>query len=223
MGLNQSAENQIYDRIKNAITKRYIRQGNQLVETTIANQLGVSRTPVRAAIKRLVYDGYAEFVPNKGAFIITPSDEEILEAFAVRLTLETMAVELAAKNMTVSEIKTLYKYVEDETKIFNENRYDEYYKVNNDIHFSIARASGNKILYQYIQDIINKSKIFQILADPIESYSIGHPTIEEHIHIIKAVEKRDVKAAKKEMKIHLKNTLNELRGNRTLPEDYLSL
>jgi len=69
----QNSENSVYQKLKTAIRKRYIKQGSQLVEVTLAQKLGVSRTPVRSAIKKLEAEGLVNSIPNRGAFVITPT------------------------------------------------------------------------------------------------------------------------------------------------------
>ena len=102
-----NSEDTVYLKIKNAIRKRYIKQGSQLVEGSLAQNLGVSRTPVRSAIRRLEADGLVKSIPNRGAFVITPTLKEIEETFLVRGHLEQMAAHLAAKSITPGQIATL--------------------------------------------------------------------------------------------------------------------
>jgi len=86
-----NTEDYVYGKLKNAIFKRYIRPDTRLVESKIAEQLGVSRTPVRGAIKRLAHDGFVKLSNNKGASIVKPTTKEIYDTFAVRAQLEKMA------------------------------------------------------------------------------------------------------------------------------------
>jgi DNA-binding GntR family transcriptional regulator len=219
---NSSMEDYVYNRLKTALIKRYIRQGCQLVETAIANQLDVSRTPVRAAIKRLNYEGYVRFIINKGAFVVKPGAAEIREAFAVRIPLEKMAVGLAARLISNKELKSLRRQMEKEISIFEQRKIVDDYKINDNIHFTIAKASGNKFLHHYIKDIINRTTIYLVLADPVEKMEIN-PSIEEHLLIIRALEDRDPAAAEKTMVAHLKSNLDTLNLESILPKDYISL
>ena len=102
-----NSEDSVYRKLKTAIRKRYIRQGSQLVEIALAQQLGVSRTPVRSAIKRLEAEGLVNSIPNRGAFVITPTQKEIEETFLVRAQLEIMATRLTTANITKKQIQEL--------------------------------------------------------------------------------------------------------------------
>ena len=125
-----NSEDSVYRKLKTALRKRYIKQGSQLVEVALAQQLGVSRTPVRSAIKRLEAEGLVNSIPNRGAFIITPTQREIKENFLVRAQLEMMATRLTATNITPKQIQELRDLIQVETKVFDKNNLDEYYVAN---------------------------------------------------------------------------------------------
>lgn len=218
-----SMEEFVYNKLKNAIYKRYIRPNSKLVETAIAEQLGVSRTPVRAAIKKLVYDGFVQLKTNKGAYVIKPTIREIKDTFAVRTHLEEMSSYLAAKNIKEYQIHNLRELLEEEKKISKIKDLGEYYQFNDKFHLEIAKASGNKLLLQYVSDVISKTNIYLILFDPF--YQMGiNPSIKEHLDIILALEKRNQKEAKEAMRIHLKSALEGMKLEEieeNIPKDYL--
>lgn len=216
-------EETVYRRIRNAIYKRYIRPSSQLVETTIAEQLGVSRTPVRAALKRLVYDGFAQIIPNKGVFVIKPTIKEIKDAFAVRMFLETKAAGLAADNINNDDINYLCQLQNEEKLIFESRDIDNYYHFNDSFHFTIAELSGNPILSEYIHNIVGRTTIYLILFDPFYQMEIN-PSIDEHLHIIEALKRKDSADSSKAMEIHLASAMegmNLQEIEESVPEDFL--
>ncbi len=87
-----SQEKLAYDKIKTAVSKGYIKRGSKLKEVSLSKSLDMSRATVKGAIKRLVYEGLAEHVPNKGVSVVNPSFEEIKQSFQVRAQLEKMAL-----------------------------------------------------------------------------------------------------------------------------------
>ena len=218
-------EDFVYQKLKNAIYKRYIRPNSQLVENTIGEQMGVSRTPVRGAIKRLVYEGFVRLVPNKGAFVIQPTAFEIKQAFDVRIILETMSAELACNNIKTGDVLNLKRLIQEEKKIFQKKDLNSYYSVNDNFHLTIAKASGNSILLQYVQDIINRTNVYLILFDPFYQREIN-PSMNEHSRIVEALSSRDAGEAKKSMELHLNSALKGMRLEKTesnAPDDYLFL
>ncbi len=215
----------VYERLKNAIYKRFVRPNSQLVESTIAEQLGVSRTPVRAAIKKLVYQGFVQLHPNKGAFVIKPTIAEIKQTFEVRMNLEEMSASLAATRITEIELEYLGNLIEEEKKIFQQRDLDNYYRFNDEFHFKIAEISGNKILEQYVGDIISRTNIYLILFDPFYQMLIN-PSIEEHLIIVEALQSRSPKRAKEAINVHLDSALKGMNleeVEENIPEDYLFL
>ncbi|MBU1564962.1 MAG: GntR family transcriptional regulator, partial [Proteobacteria bacterium] len=148
-----NSEDAVYRKLKTAIRKRYIKQGSQLVEVALAQQLGVSRTPVRSAIKRLEAEGLVNSIPNRGAFVITPTQKEIEETFLVRAQLEIMATRLASSRITPKQIEDLRNLISLESKVFDESNLDDYYAANDNLHLKIAELSGNRVLYSYIKEL----------------------------------------------------------------------
>ena len=219
--MKESNEEFVYQKLKNAIIKRYIKQGTKLVETALANQLKVSRTPVRGAIRRLAHEGFAIYETNKGACVIAPDIEEIQGAFFVRTQLEKAAARLAAENITDAQLARLQCFLDEEAQVFENHDLEEYYRINEGIHLTIAQASGNPVLIRYIEELLNRTKIYLILYDPFFSMPI-YPTIHEHKQLVDALKTRNPDVAEKEMEIHLNSTFEGL-DIQVLPEDYIAL
>lgn len=219
--MKKNNEEFVYQKLKNAIIKRYIKQGTKLIETALAKQLKVSRTPVRAAIRRLTYEGFATYKTNKGACVIAPGLEEIQGAFFVRTQLEKASARLAVKNITAAHWAVLYDLLEEETQAFENHDVEEYYRINEGLHLTIAQASGNPVLIRYIEELLNRTRIYLILYDPFFSMPI-YPSIHEHKRLVDVLKTRDPDAAEKEMEIHLNSTFEGL-DFKVLPEDYIAL
>ncbi len=216
-----NSEDSVYRKLKTAIRKRYIRQGSQLVEVALAQQLGVSRTPVRSAIKRLESEGLVNSIPNRGAFVITPTQREIEETFLVRAQLEIMAVRLAITNITPKMVLELRDLIQVETTIFDKNNLDEYYAMNDSLHLKIAEFSDNRVLYSYINDLLDRTRIFLILYDPF--YKIEYCPTKEHETIVDAIANGDPDLACAAITEHINSAINGLETAGQLPEDYLTL
>ena len=216
-----NSEDSVYRKLKTAIRKRYIRQGSQLVEVALAQQLGVSRTPVRSAIKRLEAEGLVNSIPNRGAFVITPTQREIEETFLVRAQLEIMAIRLTATRITQEQCQELRDLIQRETTVFDKNNLDEYYAANDALHLKIAEFSGNRVLYSYINDLLDRTRIFLILYDPF--YKLEYSPTTEHEAIVEAIASHDVERACAAVKEHINSSINGLESAGQLPEDYLSI
>ena len=205
----RSMEEYVYDCIKEALIKRRIRPRSQLVETTIAEQLEVSRTPVRAAIRRLQYEGYVEIEPMRGAFVIKPTIKEIQDTFAVRICLESRAAELAAEHIRGDDCLEMEKLIELEESSFETRNFQIYNDANSQIHLFVAGMSDNRVLHQHIRELLDKTGIYLVLFDPF--YQIEHnPSMNEHRLILSALEERNGKKAAAMMADHLMKTMEGL-------------
>lgn len=216
-----NSEDAVYRKLKTAIRKRYIKQGSQLVEVALAQQLGVSRTPVRSAIKRLEAEGLVNSIPNRGAFVITPTQKEIEETFLVRAQLEIMAARLTSKRITPKQVEDLRNLISLEIKVFDDSNLDEYYSANDNLHLKIAELSGNRVLHAYIKELLDRTRIFLILYDPF--YKLEYRPTSEHEAIIDALAAGDAERAAAAVEIHISSSINGLESAGQLPEDYLSL
>lgn len=217
-----NSEEAVYKKIKNAIRKRYIKQGSQLVEGGLAQKLGVSRTPVRSAIKRLEAEGLVNSIPNRGAFVITPTLKEIEETFLVRGHLEQMAARLTASTITDEQITELKKLIDREEKVFNVDNFDEYYIVNDTFHLKIAEFSANTVLTSYVSELLDRTRIFLILFDPFVKLTIS-PSLEDHRQIIEALSKRDPDLAAQSVANHIRSSIDDLETAELVPDDYLTI
>lgn len=219
----KNMEELVYKEIKLSIYNRFIRPGSQLVEEAIANRLRVSRTPVRGAIKRLEHEGYVQLIPNRGAFVIKPTAEEMKDAYSVRLLLEKQSAGLAAVRIGKEEIESLYKLIDEEKQIFDPLDTDSYYKMNDSFHAIIARASQNKLLFEYVEDIVSRTTIYVVLFDPLDKLKIN-PSIEEHTAIVKALESGNSLKAEQAMENHLLSVIDGLKlEDSGSDEDFLFL
>ena len=216
-----TSEETVYHKLKTAIRKRYIKQGSKLVETTLADKLGVSRTPVRSAIKRLEVEGLVNSITNRGAFVITPTRKEIEEAFQVRTALEAMAIEQAITKASQEQIDEIWQLIEQEKEILKTKKMEDYWKINDAIHLLIADMSGNSMLKSYIGELLDRTSLYLVLYDPFSRLEYS-PTA-EHERIARALENGDEKEARAAIVDHLKSSTSNVQVAEELPEDYLVL
>ena len=117
----------IYEKLRQAILEEKFKAGERLIETTIADLLGVSRTPIREAFKQLEADGLIKSIPRKGVIVQGVSLEDALEIYEIREALEGMASRLACKRISKEELQEIRSIITSmETSIEDEN--DKEYK-----------------------------------------------------------------------------------------------
>lgn len=217
-------EDLAYNKVKIAISKGYIKKGSKLKEVSLSKSLKMSRATVKGAVKRLVFEGLAEYSPNKGTSVVNPSLKEIQESFLVRAQLEKTATSLAAMELGPEDFLELYTLIEKEKDIFKARELNLYYEINNAIHLKIAEKSGNQVLFHYIKELLQKTTIFLILFDPFyQLVEVYNTSPAEHQKIVQLLEDKNGEQAGLAMEHHLASAVSGIDVNRLFPTDYLTV
>lgn len=206
-----TTENLAYEYLRKAIINKKLYPNTKIVEMELAGQLGVSRTPVRAALKQLAYEGLIDMIPNKGAFVSSPSLDEVVEVFEAKKIVETQAAALASQRITPWEIELLEKCMEAEALTHKERDLLAFNKVNYEFHTIVGQASGNRYLEKYVSELTTKSNLYLIFYDRFIETNIEDSAVyKEHMNIIEALKKGDKDRCIREMYKHLEHTYQGL-------------
>jgi GntR family transcriptional regulator, rspAB operon transcriptional repressor len=152
----KSLRDEVYELLQNRIVSGKFAPGEWLRQEEIASQLGVSQTPVREALDLLVSNGLAERVPYRGVHVISLSQREIVEAYIMRLVLETLIARLAACNRTPERLTTLLELLSASENLTRLEDMPELREVNKALHKQVALASGNTLLASLYEITANK-------------------------------------------------------------------
>lgn len=146
-GSPTSAAETAYVQIKDQIIQGTLQAGARLPESDLAASLGISRTPVREALRRLAVEGFVEFFSNRGAQVTVYTDRDIDEVFELRTALEGLAARLAATRVTPLLIRRLRELADVmDTVPMTDEGLDRMTAANNEFHRLVVEASGNKRL-----------------------------------------------------------------------------
>jgi len=185
-----SLRNKVFKYIKTQIIKGQYNPGESLVESKLAEELGVSRTPIREAIRLLELEGLVETTPNKGAVVLGISPKDVEDIYAIRQLVEGLAARWAAERMTPGDKKELQKVLDLMEFYAHRQDLDELANLDNKFHQIIFEASGSKILnltlsnlHQYVQlarleSLKVPDRIEQTLTEHrciVESFLEGNP------------------------------------------------
>lgn len=189
---------------------------NRIDERGLAQQLGISRTPLREAINRLVLEGFLKVVPRKGIFVVKKSKKEIVEILLVRASLEGLAARLAAQFVTEKDIHQLKKIIAPFDSIDRIGKKSlKFSNANVEFHEHILYLSQCQVLidlasnlFAHIHWIRTKAAGFQ------ERFKVAH---HGHQSIIEALEKRDPELAEKRMRQHIEILAKYIEDNLQLP------
>lgn len=203
----KSLRDKAYYSIKNGIITYKYQPGVPLPEEQLSQELGISRTPIREALKELQYNGLVRYIPGKGVLVSELSIKDIHEVFFLRQVLEVAALHITIQNYQESDLKPLkdlFSSILD--KKLSDQDYEALFQSDINLHTFIVETAGNRRLTEFVS----------VLGDQIER--IRHTSarmpgrmeisLGEHRDILNAIEKRDHENAEKYLVKHLENVKN---------------
>lgn len=214
----------VFETLREAILKGVIKSGERLMENQLADEMGVSRTPVREAIRKLELEGFVVIMPRKGAYVSEMSYKDVHEVYEIRAALESLACGLAAERVTKSETEEMERYlVEERDYLDNE---DILLTVNTDIglHALIYKSARNEKIMHLISKL--KDQVYRLRSTSIMLPGRKKASLIEHQDIVEAISLRDVELAQRLGQEHVehaeqamlellgKNQVGEVRGKR---------
>lgn len=189
----------IFERLLGAITEHRLAPGTQLVEARLASIFKVSRTKVREAIGRLVHDRIATSIPNRGAFVSSPSVADARDVFAARALIEPALVRLAASKADADQIAELRRHLAREAQARDRGDQRQIVALSGEFHFLVADIAGNSFLARTLRELETLTSLIIIL--------FGTPTHTacpaDHPALVDAIEKHDAERAATLMRAHL--------------------
>jgi DNA-binding GntR family transcriptional regulator len=194
---------QAYRNLRLQILERTISPGARVVEGRLAEELRISRTPMREALVRLVGDGLLERADARSYSVRKVSPTEYFQSMQVRETMEAHAMDLAVGRVSMEEIDALMR---DIRLLAKETEQESvHWKADDRLHLMFAQASGNAVLGKMIETLRVNTRLFEI-AGPFRRVAKDGA---EHLAILAAWRKGDVKGAKKALLTHLRNLQQE--------------
>lgn len=191
----------VFKTLREAIITGDLKPGERLMEIKLANELGVSRTPVREAIRKLELEGLVIMTARKGAEVAPINEKDLKEVLEIRKSLESLACELACKNVSEEDIIKMRVLNEAIEKAINEENIEEITKQDVDFHEAIYATTRNDRLVHMLHQL--KEHIFRYRFEYIKDMKNKETIVEEHKKIIAAIEQNNPKAACKEIERHI--------------------
>ena len=192
----------VFENLRKAILEGKLKSGQRLMEVQLAEQLGVSRTPIREAIRKLELEGLVVMLPRKGAYVANISVKDLRDVLEIRASLEGLGACLAAERRSDEDIKILEKIeVEFEQAVKTED-VDLLLKKDVEFHEYIFKAANNKKLEKMINSLWEQVQRFRTtyVSDSNSSISL----IDEHQNILNSIKEGNVVNAKKYAIEHIK-------------------
>lgn len=203
-----SLEKLAYDTIKEAILSFRLKPGEDLVESDLAAQLNISKTPVRDALLRLEKEGLVVKIPYRGASVSDVNQQVMNEIFEIRTALEGLATRQAATRMSEAEIAQAAELVEQHEQALNRADNDEASRLNRRFHEMIVQKTPNKWLKQILANLDEHLRRYRTLSN-FQKGRLGK-SILEHRRILDAIRNRQPEEAEEAMKEHLRSVVADL-------------
>jgi DNA-binding GntR family transcriptional regulator len=211
----------VYNQIKHLILCNEIMPGQKLYHQQLSERLGVSRTPVREALTRLVQEGYVSFLPKRGFTCKEIRLQEAEELYELREALEAFAVEKAIENLDDETLEQLRAKMNSYGRDVNNRFTRERLVFDQDVHLAIVELSGNETLQNMLRHIFERI-VLKRRTDSIYDPSRGTTAHHEHLRLLAAMEQRDTAAAVAIVRSHIQagkqNVIADLRQRQAIRE-----
>ena len=201
----------VYEILKRSIVFQEILPGEKIDEEAIAQQLGVSRTPIRETLCRLENEGIVKVVPRRGAFVVKHSREKITEILMVREVLEGFAARLAVDHLDGKSIEKMKLLFEDFSGTNIRERSRDYTQADLEFHNLIITASHNNLLINIMNTLNDHVQMLRIQTVSHEGRM--EQSLVEHFKIIQAMEQKDHSSAEYLMREHIRKMRESALSN----------
>ncbi len=203
-----SLEEHVFDILEEEIISGTLSKGQIVTENELSGRLGVSRTPIRGALRRLCEEGLVDIAPNRRVTIVGISTEDLIDAYKIRMRLEGLSSALATERMTDEEKKKLSDFVELSEYYISKKDTENLKMLDTQFHSMIYRASGNRMLCRILSElhrnITRYRKMSLTVPGRLES------SVKEHREILEAILRGDSAEADRLTSCHIEHALQNL-------------
>ncbi|WP_420097119.1 GntR family transcriptional regulator [Brevibacterium sediminis] len=193
----------LHERIRARIVTGEFAPGDQIPETSLAEEYGVSRTPVREALKALQMIGLVEIRPRVGTFVREPTRREIIELFQLKESLEGLAASLMAQRGRVPELDVLERNVLESDDAAREGDSARYARLVSEFHWTLVRGADNEKLYETYGWLMNQLAYDHLVKKTVTDPKRLTESDREHHDVLAAIRDKDPYGAEMAMRAHV--------------------
>lgn len=204
----KSLEESVYFTLEEEILSGELKAGDSLTELSLSKRLGVSRTPIRAALHRLAEEGLVSFSANRSATVAGVSADDLVDIYKIRMRLEGLASADAARKISDADKKRLYESVELAEFYIEKKDAEKLKELDSEFHNIIYRASGNRLLSKILSELHRNIKSYRKLSLSVPERLKS--SIAEHREILDAIARGDSDAADRLTNAHIGAALDNL-------------
>ena len=209
---DHSLGGRVFQKIREDILNGKYKENDELRENTIGKELGVSRTPVREALRQLELEGLVTIIPNRGAYVTGISHKDIWDIYVIRSMLEGLCARWAAKNITDAQLDELEETILlSEFQMKKESGFsaEQVAALDGRFHSILYEASGSRILDHVLTDFHNYVQTAR--RSSVVSEDRARKSIREHRQILRAVKDRDEEMAEQLANEHIMHVMQNLK------------
>lgn len=193
----------VFNNLRDAILKGQLKPGERLLENHLADKLGVSRTPVREALRMLEQENLVELIPRRGAQVLDISAEDIKNVLEIRSALECVGIRHACQKMSEENLRELKRYNEEFEHAFEDKDYERVATMDEKFHDVIFCAAGNAKLTTIISNM--RAQVYRYRMAYLKVYETKTAIINHHRGIVAAIENKDAEAGVRIMTDHIEH------------------
>lgn len=193
----------VFNTLRQAILKGELAPGERLMEKQLADRMGVSRTPIREAIRKLELEGLVIMVARKGAEVARITEKDLKNVLEVRCALEELAVKIACEKMSEKNITRLTKTIEDFKDAVTRKNVAKIVDKDVEFHDIIFESTENDKLIQIVNNL--REQFYRYRVEHIRKSGDHSELLAEHEAILKAIKEKDVKLAMEAARSHIIN------------------
>ncbi len=193
----------VFNTLRRAILKGELKPGERLMEIALADKLGVSRTPIREAIRKLELEGLVVMAPRKGAKVASITERDLNDVLEVRKGMEVLAISLACKRITGEELEKLETIEQSFQKLIESGNLTELAEMDVKFHDTIYQATNNQRLVQLLNNL--REQMYRYRMEYLKDIAVRRTLAEEHKAICQALRERDEQQAEQYVSIHIDN------------------
>lgn len=206
---SSSLRSQVFGRIRQDILCGRYARGDELTEAGLGAELGVSRTPVREALRQLELEGLVELIPNKGAFVTGISSKDVMDIYEIRSRLEGLCARWAAENITDQELDEMEEIMHLSEFHAQKEHYDKVFELDGRFHELMYEASHSRMLAHELSDFHQYVQRVRRLS--IQNRVRSRFSNEEHNRIFNALKDHDGDLAESLAKEHILNCMENIK------------
>ncbi len=208
-----SLKEKAYRIIKKKLLSMEFEPGSRIREDLLAQEIAISRTPVREAINQLVAEGFINNLPRRGLFFIDMNREEINDLLDIREALEILAVDKCIKNVSARQIKDLAGILDDIDRCVKAGTFARCNELDSSFHQEIAKVSRNKKLIAFCHDIEDYMHIARAVEKEVDTRERIECALKEHRSILECIKNKDRLGAEKAMRHNIRSMRRNLGFN----------